>query len=483
MLVLALLAPPVIGAVAALVWRGSPSGASKINAATMPVSLAAAMVIAVRLASGAPPVEAGSMWRLDALSAVFALLVAVVATLAAWLGPGIGHGSADRPDETRTFRLYVNLFAATMLAAVSTSNLGLMWVAIEASTVAAALLIPLSRTQASVDASWKFLIIGSVGIALAFAGTVLAFVDYSATGRDTEHALEWTTLLAAAPALHAEVMGLAFAFLLVGFGTKAGLVPMHTWLPDAHSEAPAPLSAMMSGVLLAVALYALARWKVIVDAATGSGFTDTLLLVVALATILVGTLSLVTQREYKRLLAYSSIEHTGLACFGLALGPAGAVAALLHLSGHALAKSTAFLAAGRVLARYRRRDIADTTGLFEALPGTGVVFAASVVALVGLPPFGLFVSEVLLLRAGWSAGHPALTAVVLVLLLIALGAMTRHAQRMTLGPRPDGVTAGEPDRAGAAVLVLPLLALVWIGTWLPFGAHSLLSRAAGILHP
>jgi hydrogenase-4 component F len=278
-------------------------------------------------------------------------------------------------------------------------------------------------------------------------------------------------------------MGLAFAFLLVGFGTKAGLVPMHAWLPDAHAEAPAPVSAMLSGVLLAVALYALARWKVIVDAATGSGFTDTLLLTIALATVVVGGLSLVTQREYKRLLAYSSIEHTGLACFGLALGPAGAVAALLHLTGHALAKSTAFLAAGRVLTRYRRRDIAETTGVLNAMPVTGPIFAASIVALVGLPPFSLFVSEVLLLRAGWMAGHPALTGLVLVVLLLALGALARHAQQMTLGPRPADITAGEPERVGAALLVLPLVALIWIGTWLPLGAESLLTRAAEILHP
>jgi hydrogenase-4 component F len=482
-LILALILPPLAGATAAIALRRSTGRASWFNAVTMPVSLAAAGLLAARLASGAAPIEAWPFWRIDALSALFALLVSAVATLAVWLGPGLSAEDAADAQAVRTFRIYANFFAATMLLAVSTSSLGLMWVAIEASTVAAALLIPLRRSRASIDASWKFLIIGSVGIALAFAGTVLAFVDYTAMGGSTESALEWTTLLAAAPRLHPEVMRLAFAFLLVGFGTKAGLVPMHTWLPDAHSEAPAPLSAMMSGVLLAVALYALARWKVIVEATTGSGFTDTLLLVAAAVTILVGSLSLAAQQQYKRLLAYSSIEHTGLACFGLALGPLGTAAALLHLTGHALAKSTAFLVAGRILSRYRRSDIASASGLLTALPASGTLFGASLVALAGLPPFGLFLSEVLLLKAGWVAGHHALTLGVMVLILIAFAALVRHGQAMLLGLPPEDVVRGERAGWAAVALGLPLAALVWIGIWLPDGFRALLERAAAVLHP
>ena len=482
-LILALVLPPIAGGVAALVARRAVRAAAVFNAVTMPVSLAAAVALAGQLASGAPAVEAWPIWRLDALSAVFALLVSAVTTLAVWLGPGLDPRASSPPGEVRTFRVFANLFAATMLVAVSTSSLGLMWVAIEASTVAAALLIPLRQTRASIDASWKFLIIGSVGIALAFAGTVLAFVDYAAAGGSTESALEWTTLLAAAPGLHPEVMRLAFAFLLVGFGTKAGLVPMHTWLPDAHSEAPAPLSAMLSGVLLAVALYALARWKVIVDATTGSGFTDTLLLIFGVATILVGSLSLIAQRQYKRLLAYSSIEHTGLACFGLALGPLGSLAALLHLTGHALAKSTAFLVAGRVLARYRSPDMASTSGVLTAMPSSGVQLGASLLALMGLPPFSLFLSEVLLLRAGWMAGHEALTVGVMVLLVIAFAAFVHHGQAMLLGRPPDDVTRGERGTLATLALVLPLGALIWLGLYLPSGLWTLFEQAARVLHP
>lgn len=479
-----LLAPPIVSAVAALALRRSPRLTAWINAVSMPITVAAAAGIAWHVTSADAALTAGRFWRFDALSALLALLVSVVATLASWLGPGLRGSSAEGSDaETRSFRIYANLFAATMLVAVSTSNLGIMWVAVEATTVTSALLIPVRRTKASVEASWKYLLIGSVGIALAFTGTVLAFVDYASTGGSVDDALNWTTLLAAAPSLHDEVARLAFVFLLVGFGTKAGLVPMHTWLPDAHSEAPAPLSAMMSGVLLAVALYALARWKVIIDVAVGSGFADTLVLTVAVVTILVGSVSLVTQSHYKRLLAYSSIEHTGLACFGLALGPLGVFAALLHLTSHALAKSTAFLLSGRVLERYRTHDIASTPGLLTALPATGGLFAAGVLALVGLPPFGLFLSEVLLVRAGWASGHVAVTGLVLVLILVTFASLVQHLHQMLFGAVPHGVPVGERSMWPFAILAAPLVALAWIGTAMPAGLHLLLTRAAEVLRP
>ncbi|MFI5177738.1 MAG: proton-conducting transporter membrane subunit [Vicinamibacterales bacterium] len=483
LLLIALCVPPLLSAAAALVFPRAPRRASWINAITMPVSLGAAIALAWRQSGADASNDAWLVFRVDALSALLALLVAGVATLAAWLGPGLSARETVPAGEIRTFRIYANAFAATMLFAVTASNLGLMWVAIEASAVASALLIPVHRSKASIEASWKYLLIGSVGIALAFTGTVLAFVDYTATGGQAEAALNWSTLRAAAPLLHPEVMRLAFVFLLVGFGTKAGLVPMHTWLPDAHSEAPAPLSAMMSGVLLAVALYALARWKIIVDVSVGPGFSGGLLLTVALATILIGSLSLATQRQYKRLLAYSSIEHTGLACFGLALGPIGVVPALLHLTGHALAKSTAFLLSGRMLDRYRTQDMTETSGVLTALPATGALFGASVLALVGFPPFSLFLSEVLLIRAGWLAGYPVLTIGVLILMLIAFGSLLYHLQRMLLGDAPATVPVGERTGVAVALLAVPLAVLVWLGVWMPASVQALLERAAQVLYP
>jgi len=478
-----LVAPPVVAAALAVLAPRATVLVSRLNVATMPISVAAALWLAAGLVAGGPPAVVGTTWRIDALSAMLALLVSVVSTLAVWMGPGLAPGAGPARAEARLFRVYTNMFAATMLLAVTADNLGVMWVAIEASTVTSALLIPLHRTKASVEASWKYLLIGSVGIALALTGTVLTFVDYASTGATVDLALNWTTLVTAAPGLHPEVARLAFVFLLVGFGTKAGLVPMHTWLPDAHSEAPAPLSAMMSGVLLAVALYALARWKTLVDLTLGTTFTETLLLIVGVATIALGSLSLVTQRDYKRLLAYSSIEHVGLACFGLALGAPGLFAALFHVTGHALAKSVAFLLSGRILLRYGTHEIAAAPGVAEALPATGGLFAISVLALGGLPPFGLFLSEMLLVRAGWIAGREILTGVVLVLLLVAFGSLVHHTQRLLLGAPPAGVSVGERVTWTTAVLALPLVALAWIGVSMPSGLRHLLTQAVEALHP
>jgi hydrogenase-4 component F len=478
----ALIGPPLVSAVLAL-FPGWLRVASWTHALGISLSTGAALTMAGMMSNGQTPIEIGSLWRIDALSALVAALITISAMLAAWLGPGFKAAEQRERVEGRTYRVYVNLFTVTMLAAVTTNNLGVMWVAIEASTVASALLIPLGRRRAAIEASWRYLLIGSVGIALAFTGTVLAFVDFASTGMSADAALNWPALLAAAPALHPEVAQLAFVFLLVGFGTKAGLAPMHTWLPDAHAEAPAPLSAMMSGVMLAVALYALGRWKAVIDAAVGYGFADTLMIIVGVVTLAVGAISLVTQRDYKHVLAYSSIEHTGLACFGFALGPAGMFAALFHLTGHSLAKSTAFLLSGRVVDRYRTHLIAGSPGLLQTIPATAGLFAVSVLALAGLPPFSLFLSEILLVRAGWLAGHAVLTGAVLILLLLAFGALLQHLHRMLFGAAPPGIARGEPVSAPLVLLAFPLVALVWLGVALPGSILSLLTRAAEVLRP
>jgi hydrogenase-4 component F len=482
-LVVALLTPPLAAGLLAVILRRTPSRVAWFNVATMPISFAAAGLIALRLAASGTPIVVGQAWRLDALSALLAVLVSGIAMLAAALGPGLDRAHRAPHSEIRAFRLYANLFALTMLVAVSTANLGVMWVAIEATTVTSALLIPLHRTKASVNASWKYLLIGSVGIALAFTGTVLAYVDFATTGVDINLALHWTAMRDAAQALHPQVARLAFVFLLVGFGTKAGLAPTHTWLPDAHSEAPSPLSAMMSGVLLAVALYAIVRWKAIIDVAIGPTFTDTLLMVVGIATLAVGSLSLLSQTHFKRLLAFSSIEHMGLACLGLALGPLGVFAALLHLTGHALAKSAAFLLSGRVLERFGSGAISGAQGLLETAPHTAVLFAAGIFALGGLPPFGLFVSEILIVKAVWAAGHPVLTFAVLALLLVAFGSLLVQLHRMLFGDAPPGRPLGERANAPLVLLTIPLLLLVWLGVSIPAPLQVLLNHAVLVVRP
>jgi hydrogenase-4 component F len=414
--------------------------------------------------------------RADALSVLVALCVTVVGTLAAWFGPGL-HGDDDYDAaQARRFRIFGNLLTLTMLLAVTTNNVGIMWIAVEATTITSALLIPLRVTKTSVEASWKYILIGSVGIALAFGGTVLGYFDFVNLAGRQEDALNWTVLLASAPRLHPQVIQLAFVFILVGYGTKAGLAPMHTWRPDAYAQAPAALAAMMSGVLLAVALYAIVRWEAVVNAAVGETFTNDLFVALGVLSLVIGAFSLIIQRNYKRMLAYSSIEHVGLMCVGLALGPLGTFASMLHMLNHALAKSTTFLLAGRIETRYRTNEIGGVSGLLSVMPWTGALFAASVLAIIGLPPFGLFISEFALFRAGFAAGRPWLMGLVLGLLLVSFVSLIGHLNRMLYGPATDAVAVGERRLWLLAPLGLCLVALIVLGLTLPHPVAALLTR-------
>src|SRR5512147_1273000 len=354
-----LLGPPLLASLLAVAVKPYRRFVGWANALLSLFSLGAAGVLWRHILAGEVQTSgSGEFLRADALSTLLALCVSLVGALAAWLGPGMGGDDGYDGAQARKFRIFANLFTFTMLFAVTSNNVGFMWIAIEATTITSAMLIPLHVTKASVEASWKYILIGSIGIALAFGGTVLGYFDFVNLAGRQEAALNWTVLRASAPRLHPEVIQLAFVFILIGYGTKAGLAPMHTWLPDAHSEAPAPLSAMMSGVLLAVALYAIMRWKAVVDLAVGAYFTNELLIALGLLSLAIAGFSLVGQRNYKRLLAYSSVEHSGLTCLGLALGPLGAFAALLHLLNHSIVKSAMFLLSGRLHARYHTTEMA-----------------------------------------------------------------------------------------------------------------------------
>jgi hydrogenase-4 component F len=477
-----LLVPSLASALLALLIRPYRRVVGWVNGVLSLVAVGGAIDLWAWVLSGEVPVS-GDLLRADALSALLALCVSGVAALAAWLGPGVGADDDYDPAQARTFRIFANLFAATMLFAVTTDNVGFMWVAIEATTITSAMLIPLHASRASVEASWKYILIGSVGISLAFAGTVIAYFDFvSLAGRD-RLALNWTVLRDAAPALNPQVMQLAFVFILVGYGTKAGLAPMHTWLPDAHSEAPAALSAMMSGVLLAVAMYAVVRWQAVAQVTIGPGFAEDFIVLLGLLSLAIGALSLWSQRNYKRLLAYSSIEHTGLICIGLALGPLGVFAAMLHLLNHSVAKSMMFLLAGRVLHRYRTAEIGGVSGLLRVMPWTGGLFAAGMLAVIGLPPFGMFVSEFALVRAGFAAGRPVVIGLVLALLAIGFVGVIAHLNRMLYGPVPTGVAVGEGSGWALVPLACCAVFLMVLGLTVPAPIDGLLVRIAEIVAP
>jgi len=475
--------PPLAAAVLALAVRPYSRMVGWVTVALAALSFGAAVWLCGDvLAHGSPSIAAGTMWHVDALSAVFAACITFVGLLASALGPGLDR-AADGDPAARRFRIFQNAFTATMVGAVSANNVAMMWVAIEATTIVSSIVIPLERTKASVEASWKYLLICSVGIALAFTGTVLAYVDFVSTAGRLPGALNWDVLRQAAPSLHPELMQLSFAFILVGYGTKAGLAPMHTWLPDAHSEAPSSISAMMSGVLLAVGMYAIARWKTVVDAAVAGPFASTLLITAGIASVAIGALSLVVQRHYKRMLAYSSIEHMGLVSVGLGLGPLGVFAALLHVVNHAVAKSMTFLLAGRILHRYGTTELARVSGLLRTMPWTGRLFAIGMLTLVGLPPFGIFVSEFLLIKAAIVTDHYMVAGVVLALLLTAFISLVHHLNRMLYGAAPEGVAVGERSSWPIVALAGCGLVLLVLGVLLPPQVTELLNVSTRALTP
>ncbi|PYM64269.1 MAG: hydrogenase 4 subunit F [Candidatus Rokuibacteriota bacterium] len=384
MMLLVVLAVPLAGALLLARWRGGL--ATAVHAVTAALTLAAALAVALAVHMDGVLTALDGFLRADALSAWMIMLIGLVDGLAATEAPRYASG--------RFYPLF-HLFVFTMLLAVTTDDVGLMWVAIEGTTLASVFLVNFEGTRASLEAAYKYLLICSVGIAIAFLGTVLVYFADIQLFSDEVDALRWTTLLRVAPRLPPRVMELAFVFLVVGYGTKAGLVPMHTWLPDAHSEAPAPVSALMSGVLLAVGVYALLRFKPVVDLAAGPAFARRILLVLGVASMAVAALFLWTSQNFKRMLAYSSVEHIGIACLGLGFGGAwGVTGALLHLANHALAKSALFLLAGRIRAAYDSAEVLAVRGLLGPLPRTGGAFLAAMLALMGLPPFGLFTSEV-----------------------------------------------------------------------------------------
>ncbi|GAA4982689.1 proton-conducting transporter membrane subunit [Actinopolymorpha pittospori] len=458
------LAPALGGmAYAVLGWRRTTAW---LGFACAGVVFVADILLATVVTLDGPRTALGGQLRVDALSAYMLIVIGAITLLAtaaspAYLSAEIRSGRAS----TRAARLHsllVQGFVATMALAVLAANLGTAWVAVEATTIITAFLVGHRRTRAAVEAAWKYVVICSVGIALAFLGTVL--LNYAATHAGPGDAglagvgLDWVELTAAATGLDRGVTRIAVALLVIGFGAKAGLAPMHAWLPDAHGQAPAPVSALMSGVLLSVAFYVILRVKVIADAALGVGFTRTLLVTLSLASLAIAASLLLAQRDYKRMLAYSSIEHMGLLALGAAAGSRLALAAvLLHVLGHGLGKAVLFLSSGRILQITGTSVIDNVRGLASRQPFLAGIFGLGVLALLGLPPFSLFASSLGIARAGFATGLGWETAAALVLMLVIAAAVLTHAGRMLLGPPPQDSGEATFSPALPVTTALPLL--------------------------
>jgi hydrogenase-4 component F len=373
------------------------------------------------------------------------------------------------------------LFLSTMTLVTVSHNFGLLWVAVEATTLASAPLIYFHRNRRSLEATWKYLLICSVGIALALLGTfILAF---AATGKGTPGIpLVLEDLIANSAALQVPWIKVAFIFMLVGYGTKMGLAPLHSWLPDAHSEAPSIVSALLSGVLLNCAFLGILRMAQVLDAAGIADFARGLLLVFGLLSVVIAMVFIVAQLDYKRMLAYSSIEHMGILAVGIGLGGLGSYGAILHAVNHSLTKGMLFLIAGNILARYQTKSIKSVTGLLNVLPISGILWIAGIFAITGMPPFGPFLSEFTIIKAAFDSGHIVTAIMLLVTLAVIFIAMAKIVMGMAYGKHHE-LSGSSGSESAAMVLPAAVLcaAVLALGIYIPPVLNNLLADAARLV--
>lgn len=457
---------PALASVCAMVlgWRRLSAVVTLMSALTI---LGCGVTLGFQV-GGAAHVALGGMLRSDALSATMLIVIGVVGGLSTWAGIGyIDTELAAGHTDERGARLYAILtpaFLAAMALAVSANNIGVVWVAVEATTVVTAFLVGHHRSRAALEATWKYVMVCSVGITIAFLGTVLLHFAARHAGAGSEDALHLDVLAAYAGGLDPAVTRLAGALLLIGYGAKMGLAPFHTWLADAHSQAPAPVSALMSGVLLAVAFSVLIRIKPIIDVAVGPDFLRTALLAAGLTTLLIAALLLTVTTDLKRMLAYSSMETMGLMAVAAAAGTRLAIAALLlHVLAHGVGKTVLFLAGGQLQAAHGTTAIDEITGVLGRSRLVGGAFAVGMVILLGLPPFAMFASELAIAlsladaRLAWALG------VALLALLVAFVALVRNTGRMLLGAPAAGSPAIAVPVTVATALVGGVLVSLALG--------------------
>jgi hydrogenase-4 component F len=463
----ALLAFPVTGA-ALLAAIGERDYAPTVNVTMSVLTFLAAAALTVRVIADGPMLVLDRLFFIDPFNVFLVALTAFVGmTTAIFSRPYMrieqSHGRLTA-GRLRLYHSMYQLFNFTMLVALTTNNMGILWVALEAATLTTVLLVSLYRTPASLEAAWKYFILCGVGIAQALFGTILLYFAAEKLLGIEGGALLWTELNRVKDNLEPTVLSLAFVFLLVGYGTKVGLVPLHNWLPDAHAEGPTPVSAVLSGLLLNVALYAVVRCKVLVEGSVHTSFARELMLGFGLLSVVIAAFLLSRQKDIKRLFAYSSIEHMGIITFAFGMGGAIAnFAGMLHMTVHSLTKSAIFFAVGHATQKAGTQSMAAIRGLVTVSPAIGWALALGTLAVLGMPPFGVFASEFLILTTAMHQ-QPWATPFLLIALGVAFAAVFSKVQPMVFGEP----TAKRLQYRPALVPVFVHLAIVlMLGLWIP----------------
>jgi hydrogenase-4 component F len=433
------------------------------------------------------PISALGIFRVDHVALVFLVLIGLLAVAVSiasvgWMRQEVARGQM-RVERLRFYYALVHSFIATMLVTVLADNLGILWIAMEGTTITSALLVGFHGDKHGLEAAWKYIIVTTIGISFGLFGTVLVYgAAAHAQGGVLAGAMNWSSIVAVAPRLDLGIIRIGFIFVMVGYGTKAGLAPVHMWLPDAHSQAPTPVSALLSGALIKCALFGIIRFHTIARAACGPEFSQGLLLIFGLISVVVATPFILAQHDIKRLLGYHSVEHVGIIALGLGFGGRiGTYGALLHVINHGVTKALVFLIAGDAIGRYGTRDMRMMKGLLGIAPLAGTFLLMGAFSLAGTPPFSIFVSELMVIQAGLAAGRFVTVAAFLVMVVIIFAGLIHHVGQMVFGVAPASASRAREEPMSLLGILLLVVAMLLLGVYMPVGLDRVLSRATEII--
>ncbi|MDD5173790.1 MAG: hydrogenase 4 subunit F [Candidatus Omnitrophica bacterium] len=439
--------------------------------------VAGVMLLKVFLAGGCVPISLWGWIYIDSLS-VFFLITTIAVTFAAsvysigYIRLEIENGEISLRKAGSYFQLF-NLFSFTMFIVPLLNNVALVWIAIEMTTLVSAFLVGFHNVKESIEAAWKYIIICSVGITFALLGII--FFYYTSSNDANVRSLEWASMLSGSGMFDPKIVRIALIFILVGYGTKAGLAPMHNWLPDAHSQALSPVSGLLSGVLLKISLYAILRFVILANFSVGYAYSARLFIFFGLVSLAVAGAFILVQKDLKRLLAYSSVENMGLISLGFGFGPFGGIAAgLLQVFNHAVTKALIFFCAGNAVQAYRSNNMNMMRGLIKAMPFTGASMFLGLFALVGMPPFSIFISKLCILVSAFQGGYHIIAAVMLILIAFAFAGLVYHISRIVLGSPPQALPCHKESLSAKLAFLFLGVFIVGFGVMIPQGFLDLL---------
>lgn len=476
MLLLLLFISPITAALLSLIVNKQRKMLEMIAVASVGIELitAALLVLTVVNQSTYSLTQVFLLQSFEVLLIAITAIVGFIATL-----HSVGYLRGEQLKEMVGFKrikqyyILMNLFLFFMYVAIATTNPIVMWIAIEATTLSTVFLISLFNRKADIEAAWKYLIINSIGLLLGLLGTTLFLAQSSFL-----HGLtSWNSLTATASSMNPLIGKLAFVFILIGYGTKMGLIPMHTWKPDAYNKAPLPIVSLLSSALLNVAFFAILRFKLIVDNAATGDFSQNLFIFFGIISIAITAIIIYSQRNYKRLLAYSSIEHAGIIMLGFGFGGIGIFGSILHMIYHAFAKSLLFLASSNIALKYSTSRIAEVKGMLTVLPWTTVLFIVGLLAIVGTPPFGTFFSEFYIVLAGFE-DYLIVSLIMIISLIIVFAGFLRHGFSMIFAEAPTNMQPEKPDSWTVIPITILAIILILISLFFPDQILQLVNNSA-----